>query len=74
MTRPDLAPRPTFRQKQLPRVSDAPVRKPPVWRGVDWSASVGRTGCQDFLACPSRRGDDLVEYRPPILNAASYKP
>jgi hypothetical protein len=70
----DLATRPTFKQKITPSKHNATPKKAPPWRGVDWSASVGRVGCQDFLAYPSRRGDDLVEHRPPILNAASYKP
>lgn len=39
--------------------------------GVDWSSSLMRPGCQDFLKCPSRRADGLHEYRPPILNASS---
>ena len=34
------------------------------WTGVDWSQSVQRPGCQDHLAIPSRRGDQLVPHRP----------
>lgn len=41
------------------------------WQGVDWSHSLARPGCQDFLKCPSRRSDGLHEWRPPILNASS---
>ena len=45
-----------------------------VFRGVDWSNSVHRPGCQDFLSLPSRRGDKLHAYRLPILNISSVKP
>lgn len=45
----------------------------PVFTGVDWSASIQRPGCQDALACPSRRGNELVPYRAPIINASSMK-
>lgn len=41
--------------------------------GVDWSNSIQRPGCQDAFACPSRRGDTLTPYRPPLLNASSLK-
>jgi len=34
------------------------------WMGVDWSQSLQRPGCQDHLAIPSRRGDQLVQHRP----------
>jgi hypothetical protein len=45
------------------------------FKGVDWSRSLLRPGCQDALKCPSRRGDALIEYRPPYINSssASYK-
>ena len=41
--------------------------------GIDWSTSIQRPGCQDAFECPSRRGDQLVPYRAPILNASSMK-
>jgi hypothetical protein len=73
MTRIDLAPRPTFKQKITPSGSTAKPKKVAPWTGVDWSQSTGRRGCQDFLACPSRRGDELHAYRAPILNSATTK-
>jgi hypothetical protein len=39
--------------------------------GVDWGLSTSRPGCLDHLKCPSRRGDKLVYWQPPIINAAS---
>lgn len=32
------------------------------YKGVDWSASLSRPGCQDHLKHPSRRGDDRVPH------------
>jgi hypothetical protein len=49
------------------------TRKPKPYTGVDWSNSIQRPGCQDFLKCPSRRGDELHPHRPPILNGATQK-
>lgn len=47
--------------------------KPKTFLGVDWSTSTMRPGCQDFLKCPSRRGDGLHPHRAPILNGSSPK-
>lgn len=41
-----------------------PKRHGGQWTGVDWSNSLQRPGCQDHLAIPSRRGDQLVPHRP----------
>ena len=41
------------------------------FKGVDWSTSIMRPGCQDHLQHPSRRSDGLHPYREPILNASS---
>ena len=41
--------------------------------GVDWSNSIQRPGCQDAFKYPSRRGDMLTPYRPPVLNASSLR-
>lgn len=41
-----------------------PARLRGQWQGVDWSHSVARPGCQDFLQIPSRRGDEWVAHRP----------
>ena len=48
-------------------------KKEPPFKGVDWGLSTMRPGCQDFLNCPSRRGDGLHPHRAPILNGASTK-
>lgn len=48
-----------------------PIFDRPVFAGVDWGTSTMRPGCQDHLQHPSRRGNALVPYRAPILNAAS---
>lgn len=37
-----------------------------IFRGIDWSMSIHRPGCQDHLKCMSRRGDKLVPHQPPI--------
>lgn len=49
------------------------MAKPKPFLGVDWSTSTMRPGCQDFLKHPSRRGDALHPYVPPMLNASSIK-
>lgn len=36
------------------------------FKGVDWSTSLLRPGCQDHLLHPSRRGDEYVPHMPPI--------
>ena len=36
------------------------------FRGVDWSMSIHRPGCQDFLKHPSLRGGERYPHRPPI--------
>lgn len=36
------------------------------FRGIDWSMSIHRPGCQDHLKYPSRRGDNLVQHAGPI--------
>jgi hypothetical protein len=41
------------------------------FKGVDWSQSLLRPGCQDAFKCPSRRGDRLFEYREPYINSSS---
>lgn len=41
------------------------------FKGVDWSRSLLRPGCQDAFKCPSRRGDQLFEYREPLLNSSN---
>lgn len=43
------------------------------FKGIDWTSASMRPGSQDALNCPSRRGENLVEYRTPILNASSMK-
>lgn len=40
--------------------------KEPPFRGVDWSMSIHRPGCQDHLKYPSRRGDQLVPHMHPM--------
>lgn len=42
-----------------------------VFKGVDWSASTQRPGCQDFLQHGSRVGDTVREYKTPILNSST---
>ena len=32
------------------------------FKGIDWSHSVQRPGCQDHLQYPSRRGDEYVPH------------
>jgi len=41
--------------------------------GVDWGKSTMRPGCLDHLHHPSRRGNELVSHRTPILNASSTR-
>ena len=41
------------------------IKEPP-FRGIDWSMSIHRPGCQDHLKYPSRRGDKLVPHTGPI--------
>lgn len=36
------------------------------FKGIDWSMSIHRPGCQDHLQCMSRRGDKLVPHTGPI--------
>ena len=36
------------------------IREP--FKGIDWSMSVHRFGCQDHLKCMSRRGNKLVPH------------
>ena len=71
MKRVDLAPqRSNFYSKAAP--SKQPVKvEYKTWAGVDWSHSTMRPGCQDFLACPSRRSDGLHPHRAPILNGGT---
>lgn len=70
----DLTPKPLHpRSKSKPVKFDSAAVKPKPFAGVDWSTSTQRPGCQDFLACPSRRGDTLHEYRAPMLNDSSIK-
>jgi hypothetical protein len=59
--------------KRVTRPVDVVRHVEPPFTGVDWSTSTQRPGCQDFLKCPSRRGDGLHEYRKPLLNASSIK-
>jgi hypothetical protein len=40
-----------------------------IFTGIKWEPSVNRPGCEDFLKCPSRFGDKLVEHRAPIYGA-----
>lgn len=40
------------------------------YAGVDWSDSVIRPGCQDFLLLPSRVADRELPYRTPIYGCA----
>ncbi|MDD2728302.1 hypothetical protein [Malikia sp.] len=39
----------------------APPHEP--YLGADWTSSTLRTGCQDHLLHPSRRGDEFVFHR-----------
>jgi hypothetical protein len=68
--------RPTVEKKWKthPKADFGKPAKAAPWTGVDWSQSVARAGCQDFLKCPSRRGDELHEWKAPLLNASSVKP
>lgn len=43
------------------------------FRGIDWSHSIQRPGCQDHLACPSVRNGKAYPYVVPLLNASSVK-
>ena len=36
------------------------------YRGVDWSRSTTRRGCQDFLQLPTRVNDERRAYRTPV--------
>lgn len=49
---------------QVPKLSKPLAYE--VFKGVDWSMSIHRPGCQDHLKCPSRRGDNLVMHTGPI--------
>lgn len=40
------------------------IREP--FKGIDWSMSVHRPGCQDHLKCMSLRGGQRVPHQPPI--------
>lgn len=53
-----LPPKPPKQERYIP--------KPQPFFGISWNPPVQRPGCQDFLNHPSRRGDDRVEYRPPV--------
>lgn len=44
------------------------------FKGVDWSRSLQRPGCQDAFKYPSRRGDQYFPYREPYINSASALP
>jgi hypothetical protein len=46
------------------------MKKKNDFKGVDWTSSLSRPGCQDFLKCPSRSGQEFRPYRSPILNAS----
>lgn len=37
--------------------------KPGPYTGADWASSMLRTGCQDHLQYPSRRGNERVFHR-----------
>lgn len=39
------------------------------WLGTDWSRAMLRTGCQDHLQYPSRRGDARVFHRGHVITA-----
>lgn len=41
------------------------------YQGENWAASTQRPGCQDFLECASRVGDQTREYKTPILNSST---
>jgi hypothetical protein len=54
----------------VPKAATAPRFMPTgEFRGVDWSRSVMRPGCQDALLCPSRRGDLLVPHTGKLITA-----
>lgn len=44
------------------------------FKGVDWSNSTMRPGCQDFLKAPSLVHGERVEHRPPIHGCVSSAP
>jgi hypothetical protein len=41
--------------------------------GIRWNPSDNRPGCEDFLKCPSRVGDNLMPHRPMMHGAISSK-
>jgi hypothetical protein len=41
--------------------------------GIKWEPEVNRPGCQDFLKCPSRVGDNLIPHRPMMHGAMPRK-
>ena len=45
----------------------------PMYTGEKWDNVMQRPGCKDFLAHPSRTGDRLTEYKPPICNSSKIK-
>ena len=52
-------------------VSATPAIHRIAYQGESWPNSTLRPGCQDHLQHPSRRGDVLVEHRPPLSMQSS---
>lgn len=55
------------------KVQHVVTKKARQWPGVDWSCSIGRPGCQDFLKIPSRRGDEYEPHRPAASMRSSQR-
>lgn len=53
-----------FTIQPAPKSGKAAIYEP--FKGIDWSMSIHRPGCQDHLKYPSRRGDKLVPHTGPI--------
>lgn len=45
------------------QVQRTPAHRGGQWAGTDWTGTTSRTGCQDHLAVPSRRGDMRIPHR-----------
>lgn len=43
------------------------------FKGIDWSMSIRRPGCQDHLKHPSRRGDKRVPHMHPMEMRSTAK-
>ena len=73
MARIDLHPRRSTIYQRVVAVapSNAPTREYLPWAGVDWSHSVARPGCQDFLVCPSIVNGVPVPRKAPLINGES---